>query len=258
MDPTEEEEVASGLRVKREGVGVDPVVDRRQVIQARIAVGIADCDVGAAIVVALVHRQDPRRREPVDRREDRRLDQAAVRQRKEVEAVVDDVELVCPLEDVRYVQALADLGLCLRILRIRSRHDRGEAARRPGVASRKQRHVDPALDQALGEERRELFPRTVVARRHPPRDRSEHGHAQPVDPQRRSLPARRHRDPGGAFNAAGSGMGFAAIAIRGYCQVSARFPTAPSSSARGLRGRSGLANGPTRAPCSNGRLANVR
>ena len=33
----------------------------------------------------------------------------------------------------------------------------------------------PALDEALGEQRRELLPRPVVPGRRPPRDRRQHG-----------------------------------------------------------------------------------
>jgi len=43
-----------------------------------------------------------------------------------------------------------------------------------------QGHVVTELDEAVGEERREELPRTVVTRRCPPRDRRQHG-----DPQRR-------------------------------------------------------------------------
>ena len=48
VDPAEEQQVPAGGRVEREGVGVDPVVDRREVVEARVPVGVADRDVGAA------------------------------------------------------------------------------------------------------------------------------------------------------------------------------------------------------------------
>ena len=47
----------------------------------------------------------------MDRRDDRRVDEAAVGQREEVEAVVDDVEVGGVLEDVGDVQRLGDLRL---------------------------------------------------------------------------------------------------------------------------------------------------
>ena len=47
----------------------------------------------------------------MDRRHDRRVDEAAVGEREEVEPVVDEVELVGALEDRRDVEALGDLGL---------------------------------------------------------------------------------------------------------------------------------------------------
>ena len=98
MDPPEEQEIVARPLLELELGDVDAVVDRRDVIEALVPVGVADRDVVPALVVLLEHRQDPLRGEPVDRRHDRRLDQAAVRQRQEVEAVVDDVELAGTLE----------------------------------------------------------------------------------------------------------------------------------------------------------------
>ena len=125
----------------------------------------------------------------MDRRQHRRLDEAAVGQRQEVEAVVDHVELVGPLEDVRDVEALGHLRVDVRILRVPAGDDRREPARGHRVGGREERHVDAAGDQALGQERGELLPRAVVAWRHAPRDRRQHGHAQ-RRPFRR-LPIRR-------------------------------------------------------------------
>ena len=178
VDTAEEEEVAARCRVERERLGVDPVVDRRQVIQCRMAIRVADRHVSAASVVAPVHGEDRGRREAVDRRQQRRVDELAVRQRQEVEAVVNDIELGGPLEGIRDVQALADLGIDVGILRVRPRHNGGETAGRPRIAAREQRHVDSALDQALGEQRGELLPRAVRPRRDSPRHGSQHGHPQ--------------------------------------------------------------------------------
>ena len=77
-------------------------------------VGVADRDVVAAIVVPLEDRDDLLRREPVDRGDDRRVDQAAVRERQEVEVVVDQVELRRTLEHRRDVQPLPHLRVQLR------------------------------------------------------------------------------------------------------------------------------------------------
>ena len=101
VDPTEEQQVVAGFGIDGEGVGVDPVVDGGGVVQRGVAIGVADRDVVGRGVVALVDRDDPRRREPVDRRDDRRVDEAAVGEREEVEPVVDDVELVGSLEHRR-------------------------------------------------------------------------------------------------------------------------------------------------------------
>ena len=76
-----------------------------------MAVRIADRHVVAAVVVLLIDRHDPLRREAVDRGEHRGLDQAAVGEGEEVEAVVDQVELPGPLEDRGDVQPLFHLGI---------------------------------------------------------------------------------------------------------------------------------------------------
>ena len=151
VNTTEEEEVTARRGVERERLRVDPVVDRREVIQCRMAIRVADRHVGASSVVALVHGEDRGRREAVDCCQQRCVDELAVRQRQEVEAVVNDIELGGPFEDVRDVQAFADLGVDVGILRVRPRHNGGETAGCLRVAGREQRHVDSALNQALGE-----------------------------------------------------------------------------------------------------------
>ncbi len=168
---------AGGLRGRdatANEAGVDAVVDRRRVVELRMPVGVADRDVVGGRVVPLVHRHDARRREPVDRRDHRCVDEAAVGEREEVEAVVDDVEVVGTLEHRGDVQALGDLRLDRGIL---GPPGRCRAVQRGGgdrVGGGEQRHVVPRGDQPLGEQRCELFPRAVVARRRPPGDRSEH------------------------------------------------------------------------------------
>ena len=104
----------------------------------------------------------------MDRGQHRRIDEAAIGQRKEVEAVVDDVELVGPLEHVGDVETLTYLGLDVGVLRVAALDDGGEAARSLRIAGREQRHVDSPPDEPLGEQRCELLPWPVVTRRHPP------------------------------------------------------------------------------------------
>ncbi len=192
MDPSEEEQVAARRGVQREGIGIDAVVDRRQVVEARVAVRVADRHVGALRVVPLVDGENRGRREAVDGRQHGRVDEAAVGQRQEVEAVVDDVELGGPLEDVRDVQALAHLGLGIGIFRVPPGHDRRQAAGGQGVGRCEQGHVDAPFDEPLGEERGELLPRPVVPRRDPPRHRRQHGHPHlPTVPTVSSGPAPR-------------------------------------------------------------------
>ncbi len=107
VDPPEEQQVSAVAGAEIELADVDPVVDRRRVVKAGVPIGIADRDVVPDVVVALVDRQDPLRREAVDRRDHRGRHQTAVGQGKEVEAVVDHVELISPLERSRDVQSLA-------------------------------------------------------------------------------------------------------------------------------------------------------
>src|SRR5204863_4581448 len=98
-------------------------------------------------------------------------------ERKEVETVVDQVELVGALEEVGDMETLAHLGLDLGVFRITAFDDGGETSRSLRIAGRKQRHVDTACDEALGEKRRELLPRPVGTRRRPPGDRREDRHS---------------------------------------------------------------------------------
>ncbi len=61
MNASEEQEVVPGALVKREGVGVDAVVDGGEVLETRMPIGVADRDVRTDVVVLLVHRDDARR-----------------------------------------------------------------------------------------------------------------------------------------------------------------------------------------------------
>ena len=54
----------------------------------------------------------------MDRGDDRRVDEPAVREREKIEPVVDHVELVGPLEGMGDVEALDDLGFDVGILGI--------------------------------------------------------------------------------------------------------------------------------------------
>ena len=140
-----------------------------------MAVGIADRDVVDAILVGLEGRQDAFRREAVDRRHHRRLHQPRECERHEVGLVVNEVELAGALEDMGDVEHLPDLGVDGRVLGIGRRADTGELARGPAIQRGEQRDVDAARDQRLGQQAGDQLPRTIVARRRAPRDRSEHG-----------------------------------------------------------------------------------
>ena len=178
MDPSEEQEVVARSLDQWERVHPDAVMDRGLVVELRMTVGIADRDVVPTIVVALEDRHDLLRREPVDGRDDGRVDQAAVRERQEVDVVVDQVELRRPFEHRRDVEPLPDLGVQLRILRV-ARGDRADQPRRRHrIRRREQRDVHAPFHEPLRQERHELLPRAVVTRWNAPGDRSEHRHPQ--------------------------------------------------------------------------------
>ena len=134
VDPSEEQEVAAVTGAEIELADIDPVVDRRRVVEPLVPVGVADCDVVADVVVALVDGHDPLRRETVNRRDDRRVHEAAEAERQEIEAVVDEVELVGSFECSRDVQRLPDLRVHRRILRV-SRSARSRRAERAVIES---------------------------------------------------------------------------------------------------------------------------
>ena len=78
MDATEEQQVVVVGGGHGERSRVDAVVDRGRIVQTRVAIGVADGDVARGRVVALVDRHDALRREPVDGRDHRRVNERAV------------------------------------------------------------------------------------------------------------------------------------------------------------------------------------
>ena len=73
--------------------------------------------------------------------DDRRRDQRGVGERQEIKAVVDDIELGRPLEDLRYVQALGHLRVDTRVLRPAPGHDAAETSRRFRVPCGEERDI---------------------------------------------------------------------------------------------------------------------
>jgi hypothetical protein len=114
----------------------------------------------------------------VDGCHDRGVDEAAVGEREEVEAVVDDVELVGVLEDVGDVRALGRLGVDVVVLGPAVSAGAAECRGCLRVAGGEQRDVVAGCDESVGEKRCEQFPWRVVVRWGAPGDRGEDG-----DPQ---------------------------------------------------------------------------
>jgi hypothetical protein len=122
-----------------------------------MAIGVTDGDVRADGVVLLVHRYDARRREAVNGRQDRRRHERAVRQRQEVETVVDQIELVGPLEERRDVETFGDLRLDVVVLLPTARDHRRETSTGLRVARREEGDVDTACYETFGQQRHELL-----------------------------------------------------------------------------------------------------
>ena len=109
----------------------------------------------------------------MDRRHHGSVHQVAVGQREEVEAVVNDVELVGPLEDRRDVQALGDLRIDTRVVGPSSGDDAAEVCGCLRIPRGEQRDVVPASHEPFGEQRGEQLPGAVVPWRGTPRDGGE-------------------------------------------------------------------------------------
>jgi polysaccharide biosynthesis protein PslF len=179
MDPSEEQEVSARLVAEGELADRDPMVDGGGIAEPGMAVGVADGDVAVGGVVTLVDGHDPLRREPVDRGDHRGGDQLAVGEGKEVEPVVDHVELVGPLEHGGDVEALGHLRFDRRVLRPARRGGGGQLGRCDRIGGGEQGDVMAPLNESFGEERSKQLPRPVVAGWGAPGNRRQDG-----DPQR--------------------------------------------------------------------------
>ena len=162
-----------------------------------MSVSIADGDEGGALVVLGVDRHDVRRRESVDCGDHRGRNQPRVGEGQEVEAVVDHVELRCPLEHLRNMQALGDLRIDAWVFRPAPRDHTAEASRCLRVPGREERHIVASGDEPFGQERSKEFPRSVVPRGNTPRnrceDRNAHASLQRPSPGRAAFLSRSSR-----------------------------------------------------------------
>ena len=152
VDSSEEQQVLAGTRMDCEPVDFDAVVDGGGVVQIRVSVGVAYRHVRGRLVVTLVDRNDPIGREPVDRGDHRCGHEIAVRERQEIEPVVDDVELTGSLEHRGDVQALCDLRVDRRVLGPAARCGCVQGCRGDRVCGREQSDVMACGHQSLGEQ----------------------------------------------------------------------------------------------------------
>ena len=109
VNTSKEEKVVIRVVGDTEGRDVDTVMDRGQVVEGGMTVRFADGNVVRPAVVFLVDGQNPFAGETVDCRHHRRRHQSAVGKGKEVEAVVDEIELASTLEYLADVQAFPHL-----------------------------------------------------------------------------------------------------------------------------------------------------
>jgi hypothetical protein len=110
MNAAQENQVITAGFLKRVQREVNPVVDRRQVIQPRRAIGIADGN-KISVTVLLIDGHDFRRRESMDGGENWRLNQPAVSQRHEIVVVVDEIKLSSVLKRFGDVKIFGHLGI---------------------------------------------------------------------------------------------------------------------------------------------------
>ena len=110
MNPAEEDQIVTARFLKRIQREVDPVINRREVIQPRRAIGVADGN-KISVAILLINRHDSGRRESVNGCEHRRLHQPRVGQRHEVVMAMDEVKLGSVLERLGDVQVFGDFGI---------------------------------------------------------------------------------------------------------------------------------------------------
>ncbi len=176
MDAAEKDQVLTGAFLERVEREIDPVVDGRQIIQCRGAVGVADGDV-IAVAIFFIDRHDFGRGEAMDGGQNRCLDQAAVTQSHEVVVAVNEVELGGVLERFRDVKVFGHLGIGGGVLLIALVDHGVEPGAGDRVPGGEQGHVPAARDQAFGEVAGHRLPGAVVPGRGPPGDRRQDRHS---------------------------------------------------------------------------------
>src|SRR3954453_8825840 len=111
MNTSQKNQIISGGRgLKRIQRHVNAVIDSRQIIQPRGAIGVAYGH-KISITIFLVNRHDLRRGESMDGGQHRRPDQPAKRQRHEIVVAMNKIELTRAFEGFRDVKVLGDLWI---------------------------------------------------------------------------------------------------------------------------------------------------
>src|SRR5216683_3137284 len=147
MNPAKEDQVITARFLERVQREVDPVVDCRQVIQPRCAIGVADGN-KISVTILLINWHDFGRREYVDGSEDRCLDQPAVGQRHEVVVTMDEVKLSSTLERFGDVKVFGYFGIDGGILFMSFVNHGVQVSAGHRIPTGEQRHIPTTGDES--------------------------------------------------------------------------------------------------------------
>jgi len=128
------------------------VIDRGEIIEAGVAVGVADGYVISAAIIFLIDGQDPFRGEAVNGGQYRRWHQATIGEWQKVEVIMNQVEFGGPLKHGGNVQTLPNFGIEALIFRVGTRADGCQPGLGERVSRSEKGHLKAALNQALSQQ----------------------------------------------------------------------------------------------------------
>ena len=175
VNPAEEDEVISATFLDRVQREIDPVIDRREIIQTRCAIGVADRN-KISVPILFVHGHDFGRGESVDGRKNRRLHESRVGQRHEVVVAVDEVKLSSVLKRFGNVKVLGYFGIDGGILFIPPVHHGMQVSSGHGIPGGEQCHIPTTGYQSFGNVAGYRLPRAVLPGRRSPGYRRQDSH----------------------------------------------------------------------------------
>ena len=168
MQASEEQQVLAAVGAKIELVQRNAVMNGGRVLELGSPIRRADCHQMCCGVVGAVDGHNTLGREAMNRGQHWRAYQPAVAERQKVKMIVNQIELLSLLEDLRNMQAFPDLRIQGAILRVGARSNRTERGIGERVGRCEQGHVVPARSQSLGQVPYHRLPGAVMARRGAP------------------------------------------------------------------------------------------